>query len=258
MWAFVGKKQKNCDPLDPADDHKGEYWDHVALDPEHRLVLAVVPSARSMENAEEVVAAVEQRLGEQPPRLITSDEHPAYATAIETVPDPRGAPNSGGVGLCDGPQGAGAEPCRCRPTDAGAGGPEAVGQRAGGLDGQRYDHHVVRRAASWDGSRPQRAEGAENEPVQQGLAGTRGDDLLHQVQRQLLLGGPDAPAEGRRRPVAAPDSGDGRGSGGPRLVPAGLVELPGRSIIVGHHPTSRQGPGQMNLNPCRSVKVQKA
>jgi transposase-like protein len=24
-WAFVGKKQKNCDPTDPADDHKGDY-----------------------------------------------------------------------------------------------------------------------------------------------------------------------------------------------------------------------------------------
>jgi IS1 family transposase len=85
MWAFVGKKQKNCDPLDPADDHKGDYWEHVALDPEHRLVLAVVPGARSRENAEELVAEVKERLGDQPPRLITSDEHPAYATAIETV-----------------------------------------------------------------------------------------------------------------------------------------------------------------------------
>ena len=42
-WSFVAKKQKNCDPTDPADDHKGDCWDHVAYDPEHRLVLAVVP-----------------------------------------------------------------------------------------------------------------------------------------------------------------------------------------------------------------------
>ena len=32
-WSFVGKKQKNCDPLDPTDDHTGDYWDHVAFDP---------------------------------------------------------------------------------------------------------------------------------------------------------------------------------------------------------------------------------
>ena len=42
-WAFVAKKEKNCDPDDPADDRKGDYWDHVAFDPEHRLVVAVVP-----------------------------------------------------------------------------------------------------------------------------------------------------------------------------------------------------------------------
>lgn len=47
MWAFVGKKQKDCDPADPADAHKGDYWDHVAFDPEHKLVLAVVPGRAS-------------------------------------------------------------------------------------------------------------------------------------------------------------------------------------------------------------------
>ena len=37
------KKQKNCDPTNPDDDHCGDYWDHVAFDPEHKLVLVVVP-----------------------------------------------------------------------------------------------------------------------------------------------------------------------------------------------------------------------
>src|SRR5689334_16704712 len=45
-WAFVYKKQKNCDPAKPEDDHRGDYWDYVAFDPEHKLVLAVVPGAR--------------------------------------------------------------------------------------------------------------------------------------------------------------------------------------------------------------------
>ena len=84
-WAFVAKKQKNCDPTNPADDHKGDWWDHVAYDPEHRLVLAVVPGARSIENAEAIVAEVRDRTGEPPPRLITSDEYPAYESAIETA-----------------------------------------------------------------------------------------------------------------------------------------------------------------------------
>jgi hypothetical protein len=82
-WAFVAKKQRHCDPTDPADDHKGDYWDHVAYDPEHRLVLAVIPGTRTIENAEALTAEVKRRLGGQAPDLITSDEAPAYATAIE-------------------------------------------------------------------------------------------------------------------------------------------------------------------------------
>jgi hypothetical protein len=32
----VSKTQKNCDPTNPDDDHCGDYWDHVAFDPEPR------------------------------------------------------------------------------------------------------------------------------------------------------------------------------------------------------------------------------
>jgi IS1 family transposase len=81
----VGKKQKNCDPTNPDDAHCGDYWDHVAFDPEHKLVLAVVPGARTEENARAIVTEVKQRVSCEPPPLMTSDEHPAYATAIEEV-----------------------------------------------------------------------------------------------------------------------------------------------------------------------------
>jgi IS1 family transposase len=81
-WSFVAKKQANCDPDDPADDHKGDWWDHVAYDPEHRLVLAVVPGARDVENVEAVVGEVKRRTGGRMMGLMTSDEYPAYATAI--------------------------------------------------------------------------------------------------------------------------------------------------------------------------------
>ncbi len=97
----MAKKQKNCDPADPDDDHCGDYWDYVAFDPEHRLVLAVVPGARSIENAEEVVAAAKDRTDGVAPRLMTSDEYPAYASAIEAafgvpVPVPPGRPGRPG------------------------------------------------------------------------------------------------------------------------------------------------------------------
>jgi hypothetical protein len=81
----VGKKQTNCDPADPDDDHCGDYWDHVAFDPEHKLVLAVVPGARVEENAYAIVAEANQRVGATPPPLMTSDAYPAYASAIEEV-----------------------------------------------------------------------------------------------------------------------------------------------------------------------------
>src|SRR3954454_20495083 len=84
-WAFVGKKQKNCDPTDPDDDHKGDWWDHVAYDPEHKLVLAVVPGARVAESVEEVVAEVKDRLGDRTPALMTSDEYAVYEPVIATT-----------------------------------------------------------------------------------------------------------------------------------------------------------------------------
>ena len=95
----MGKKQHNCDPEDPDDGHRGDYWDYVALDPEHKLVLAVVPGARSEENARAIVAEVEQRVGCAPPPLITRDEYAAYAAAIaEAFREPGPAPPRRGPG----------------------------------------------------------------------------------------------------------------------------------------------------------------
>lgn len=98
-WSFVAKKQAHCDPDDPDDDHKGDWWDHVAYDPEHRLVLCVVPGARDAENAEEVVAEAKRRTGGRVIGLMTSDDYPAYETAIlhtygqEVTTTPTGRPS---------------------------------------------------------------------------------------------------------------------------------------------------------------------
>ena len=48
-------------------------------------MLAVVPGARSIENAAAVVAAAKRRTDGAAPRLMTSDEYPAYAAAIEAA-----------------------------------------------------------------------------------------------------------------------------------------------------------------------------
>jgi IS1 family transposase len=81
----VPKKRKTCDPTNRDDDHRGDYWDHVAYDPEHEPVLAVVPGARTEEDARAIVAEVAGRVSCDPPPLMTSDAYPAYATAIEGV-----------------------------------------------------------------------------------------------------------------------------------------------------------------------------
>src|SRR5438094_3245662 len=49
-WSFVGKKQKHCAALDPADDFQGDHWDHVAFDPDHRLVVSLVCGQRTEEH----------------------------------------------------------------------------------------------------------------------------------------------------------------------------------------------------------------
>jgi len=90
----VAKKEKNCDPTNPADDRKGDCWDYVALDPEHRLVVSAVPGERTAENAQAVVNDFKRRTGGRVMNLMTSDGFPAYETAIleaygETVTPPR-------------------------------------------------------------------------------------------------------------------------------------------------------------------------
>jgi IS1 family transposase len=98
-WAFVGKKRANCDPDDPDDTNRGDAWDFVAYDPEHRLVLAVIPGARTAENAEAIVGEAKRRLGDRDPDLITTDELPAYKAAIEvTSSEPVPPPERRGPG----------------------------------------------------------------------------------------------------------------------------------------------------------------
>ena len=66
----------------------------MAYDPEHRLVLNVVPGKRTAAKVAASVQDAKERLGGRVPNLITTDEYPAYAGAIlnawgETVTPPR-------------------------------------------------------------------------------------------------------------------------------------------------------------------------
>ena len=81
-WAFVYQKEKRCDPDDPADDRRGDNWDHVVLDAEHRLVLDSVPGKRGQLRVRRAVESARRRLANRIPRLITSDEFRAYREEI--------------------------------------------------------------------------------------------------------------------------------------------------------------------------------
>lgn len=64
------------------------------MDAEHRLVVAVVPGTRTIENTERLVADFRRRTEGRLMNLMTSDDYPAYETAIlhaygETVTPPR-------------------------------------------------------------------------------------------------------------------------------------------------------------------------
>jgi IS1 family transposase len=84
-WSFVYKKQKHCNPAKPEDARCGDCWDHVALDPEHRLVLSVIVGKRTDKNATQLVHELHERTDGRFINLISSDEYPAYATAIAQV-----------------------------------------------------------------------------------------------------------------------------------------------------------------------------
>ena len=55
------------------------------MDPEHRLVVAAVVGKRTDDNARQLVHELRERTDGRFLNLITSDEHPAYATAIAEV-----------------------------------------------------------------------------------------------------------------------------------------------------------------------------
>jgi hypothetical protein len=80
-WSFVAKKEGHLEPGDPLE--WGDAWDHTAVDPEHRLLRAVVPGKRTLENGQRIVDAVKQQTAGRTDVLLTSDEHGPYATAIE-------------------------------------------------------------------------------------------------------------------------------------------------------------------------------
>jgi hypothetical protein len=89
MW---GKKDKNCDPDDPADDPRGSWWDHVILDTKSRLIVSLIVGRRTLETLVSAWADFYERTDGGLPALVTTDEYAAYPTAlVRTYGVPKGA-----------------------------------------------------------------------------------------------------------------------------------------------------------------------
>lgn len=95
---LCGEKNKNCDPLEPKDDTKGDQWDHTAIDVQSRLIVSLVIGKRGKDNVDKVVADFADRTNNVPPALITTDDCSTYAgTLLEqygetVVPEKTGEP----------------------------------------------------------------------------------------------------------------------------------------------------------------------
>jgi len=81
-WSYVGKKEKHCDSADPTDALLGDAWDHVAFDPEHRLVVSWKVGKRTWKRAQELVEDFQRRTEGRLMNLITTDEYAAYPDVI--------------------------------------------------------------------------------------------------------------------------------------------------------------------------------
>ena len=76
------KKRKHCNDDIPQDSRQGDNWDHVAYDPEHRLIITVVAGKRTAKNVEKLVADLKKMTDGRIMNLITSDEYKPYKKAI--------------------------------------------------------------------------------------------------------------------------------------------------------------------------------
>lgn len=98
QWSFVGKKAKNCDREHADDARQGDGGDHLAFDPEHRLVVSLVCGRRTADLTFVLVVDFFERPGGRVMNLMMSDEYPTYASAIaegygdEVVPERTGPP----------------------------------------------------------------------------------------------------------------------------------------------------------------------
>ena len=84
MWSFVGKKEKNLEPLEKITRKLGDAWIWIAFDPTHKLILANVIGKRTEPYAVELLQEV-KRVTLRMPDFFTSDQLDQYESALLKV-----------------------------------------------------------------------------------------------------------------------------------------------------------------------------
>ncbi len=84
MWSFVGKKEKNLDPVEKLHRSLGDAWIWVAFDALNKIVLAYIIGKRTLPHAVSLLEEV-KRVSVQMPDLFSSDQLDQYTKALLQV-----------------------------------------------------------------------------------------------------------------------------------------------------------------------------
>ena len=224
----------------------------MALDPESRLVVSLVVGKRTDEATHALVKDFRRRTAGRVMRLMTSDEYPAYPDAIQavygtTVTPPRtgrpGRPRKAYTVVPPEVTYATVHKTRegGRVVDVSTrvvfGTAVAVALAlAVSVVSRVVNTCFVERHNGTDRNRSSRKV-RKGYGFSKGWGGAPGGHAVQLLQLQLLRAGADAPGEGRGRPVAPTDPGDGGRISRPRVDDGGMAGLPRRTTKVGHHQT---------------------
>jgi len=254
-WAFVGKKEKYCEQ---EETRQGDCPDHVAWDPEHRLVVSVIPGKRTVQQTEALVNDFRRRTGQRMMDLITSDVHRPYKMAIlkaygqKITPPPsgkRGRPRAPYYKPVDGLQSATVHKTRVqgrvRKIDFRImfGQPDRVAAALSAIPRQQQDQHGVCGTSERDGSQPWRPKGSQDVLFFPGWGRPSGRHLFHDVQRQFLLARANLACERSRRTLEATNSRHGR-----RIDRSRLGPFPSGSNGPPYNASKPQGKIEMSSN----------
>jgi len=84
MWSFVGKKEKNLDPVEKLQRSLGDTWIWIAFDAINKIVLAYIVGKRTMPHAVSLLQEV-KRITIRMPDLFSSDQLDQYTNALLQV-----------------------------------------------------------------------------------------------------------------------------------------------------------------------------